>query len=70
MEKGTKLALLLPVAGLLFALLVLDSLNEVLAQREGEPFGAPSQGATQAAPPCFPLAARRDTSSAPVDANG
>jgi len=36
MEKGTKLALLLPVAGLLFALLVLDSLNEVLAQGNAE----------------------------------
>jgi hypothetical protein len=36
---------LLPVAGLLFGLLVLDSLNEVLAQRErGAFWGAFSRG--------------------------
>jgi hypothetical protein len=45
MEKETKLALPLPVAGLLVALLVLDSLNEALAQREGGAFwGAFSRG--------------------------
>jgi hypothetical protein len=50
--------LLLATGGLLLALLVLDSSNELLAQREGGAYwGAFSRGA-QAAPPCFPLAAR------------
>jgi hypothetical protein len=61
---------LLPVAGLLFALLVRDSSNEVLAQREGGAFwGAFSRGNSSGAS-MFPLAARQDISSALVDANG
>jgi hypothetical protein len=49
-KNGQKLAWLLPVAGQLFALLVLDSLNEALAQREGGAFwGAFSRGGSSGA---------------------
>jgi hypothetical protein len=59
MKKATKLALLLPVAGLMFAVLVLDSATEVLAQREGGAFwGAfsrgDSSGASMFPPGCAP----------------